>query len=228
MSLLKFVKNEFSNLSKMETMFFPLVIVFIAVVSLLKNDSIIALIASVCGITYTIFAGKGKISCYIFGLIATVCYSYLTFIQGYWGNFTLHVGYYLPMGIVGIFLWKKNLKIEKQEIKKTQLPLKQRLLYFTFAGVLSVVVFFLLGEKEILLIRVLDSITTVFALLGMFLTVKRCVEQWWVWFIVNICSALMWVYAYVGGANCISIILKWLVYAVLAVYFLRKWEKDLG
>ena len=81
-----------------------------AVLSFLINDSKIALVSAICGILYTIFAGKGKISCYAFGLCGTLCYSYLSFVNNLFGNLALYMLYYLTIQIVLIFRLKQHLK----------------------------------------------------------------------------------------------------------------------
>lgn len=227
MDILNFVKCELKSLNLLERAFYPLIIFFICAVSIFKHDNIIALIGPVCGITYTIFAGKGKIYCYIFGIVSTICYSYFAYMYAFWGQLALNLGYYLPMAFIGIFLWKRNLKKDKLEIKKTRLNIKQRFFYFFVTFMISLlVIIFLQYLKDGA--SLLDGITTVFSCLGMFLTVKRCVEQWYVWFFVNVCSMFMWVGAYIEGVNCMAIVLKWLIYAVLAIYFLKNWNKELS
>ena len=73
----------------------------------------------------------------------------------------------------------------------------------------------------------IDAVTTVFSVLGLILTVKRCIEQWYVWFVVNVLSVFMWIEAYMNGSNCFATILMWATYVVLSVYFLFTWKKDL-
>jgi nicotinamide mononucleotide transporter len=73
----------------------------------------------------------------------------------------------------------------------------------------------------------IDAITTVFSIVGLILTVKRCVEQWYVWFIVNGLSVIMWVEAYINGSNCFATILMWITYFILSIYFLHTWKKEL-
>jgi len=225
MKVLDSLKNNLRDWTRLELVFFPLSILFIICVSLFKNDSIIALLASVCGVTYTIFAGKGRILCYIFGIIATLCYSYCAYKSAFWGNFALNIFYYLPASFIGVFLWKKHLKKDKNEIIKTKLSPKSRILLFSLTLIFTIFMFFYL-QKIKDSSPFFDSFTTIFSILGMFLTVKRCIEQWYVWFFVNILSAIMWFSAYLNGIDCLSIVFKWLIYAVLAVYFYFKWEKE--
>ena len=226
MNLKEFIQSELKGWGKAERIVFPLEIALIIVLSFLINDSKIALVSAICGILYTIFAGKGKISCYAFGLCGTLCYSYLSFVNNLFGNLALYMLYYLPMQIVGIFRWKKHLKKDSGEIIKTKLSVKERLIYLILTIIISFAVSFILkytGDAS----PFIDGTTTVFSILGMLLTVKRCIEQWYVWILVNGLSALMWIEAYIQGSNCLATVIMWLTYFILAFYFLAGWRKEI-
>lgn len=226
MDIVEFVKGELSGWGKYERVLFPLEILLIILISFLIGDSKVALVSAVCGISYTILAGKGKISCYIFGLTGTMCYAYLAFQNALYGNLILYMFYYFPMQILGIFKWKKHLKRDTQEIVKTKLKPDERIIYTILAILFSIILSFVL-KKTGDATPFIDAITTVFSVLGLILTVKRCIEQWYVWFVVNILSVLMWIEAYMNGSNCFATILMWATYVVLSVYFLFTWKKDL-
>lgn len=226
MRIFEFIKKEFQNFGKYERIFFPLVILMIIAISIFLKDSKIALLSAICGISYTILAGKGRISCYFIGITGTFCYCYLSFINGFYGNLLLYALYYLPMEIIGIFKWKKHLKKEKQEIEKTSLTNKERTIYLAcglFLTSLLSVILQISGDSK----PILDASTTVFSIFGQLLTVKRCIEQWYIWFFVNLLSLIMWIYAYINGSNCFATVLMWFVYLILAIYFLRNWQKEL-
>lgn len=74
---------------------------------------------------------------------------------------------------------------------------------------------------------IIDAVTSVCSVVGLILTVKRCIEQWYVWFFVNGLSTFMWIEAYINGSNCFATILMWAVYLILSVYFLYTWRKEL-
>lgn len=226
MRVFEFIKAELQGWGKYERIFFPLGIFLIVCISIYLNDSKIALVSAICGISYTILAGKGKISCYIFGLTGTLCYSYLAFKNGLYGNLMLYMFYYFPMQILGIFKWKKHLKKDTQEIVKTYLSNNERLLYLSAAIFFSVLTAILLkkyGDAT----PYIDGITTVFSIVGLILTIKRCIEQWYIWFVVNSLSVIMWIEAYINGSNCFATIIMWAVYVFLAMYFLHGWKKDI-
>ena len=226
MTLLELIKSEFKNWGKYERVLFPLVIVLTIIISVVMGDNKIALVSAVCGMSYTILAGKGKISCYFIGMIGTFCYSYIAFKNGFYGNLALYMFYYFPMEIIGIMKWRKHLKEDVREIVKTRLSNKGRVIYASVAVVLSVALSVVLklfnGSTPFL-----DGTVTILSVIGQLLTVKRCIEQWYVWFVVNLLSLVMWIFAYINGSNCFATIIMWLVYLILSVYFLQAWKREI-
>ena len=85
-------------------------------------------------------------------------------------------------------------------------------------------VLFLLKDSH----PILDGCATALSLVGMYLTVKRCIEQWVVWFIVNLLSVIMWVAVVNSGTRAYSTVLMWFVYLLLAVYFHIEWRKEIS
>ncbi len=226
MGIVEFIKKEADGWGKIERVLFPLGLLIITAISVYMNDSKIALVSAVCGISYTILAGKGKISCYFFGLCGTLCYAYLSFKNHLWGNLFLYALYYFPMQILGIFKWRKHLNKDSHEIIKTKLNKKKRNLYALIAIVFTILLYLVLVSYKDQN-PIIDAITSVFSVIGLILTVKRCYEQWYVWFIVNGLSTIMWIDAYIKGSNCFATILMWAVYFMLSVYFLYTWRKEL-
>lgn len=86
MDIKEFVKYELSGWKKGEIAGLSIVFLIIFINAFIVKDSIIAVISAVCGILYTTIAGKGKVSCYIFGLCGTSCYSWLSFENALWGT----------------------------------------------------------------------------------------------------------------------------------------------
>ena len=226
MNILEFIKKELSGWGKVERIIFPLEILLIILLSIYMKDNKIALISAVCGISYTILAGKGKISCYLFGLAGTFCYSFISFKNALYGNLALYALYYFPMQVAGIFKWKEHLKADSQEIEKTKLAVKERVAYSVIAVLGSIILAFVLWKLNDQN-PIIDAVTSVFSIIGLILTVKRCIEQWYIWFVVNGLSMIMWIQAYLNGSNCFATILMWGTYFVLSIYFLHTWNKEM-
>lgn len=225
MKYLDFLKKEFCGWGRLERFLFPGVIVFIVLISIYMRDSKVALVSAICGICATILAGKGKISCYLFGMIANICYSYISYKNSFWGNLALNMLYYFPMQFVGIAKWKNHLNIETQIISKTRLANNERFLYFGLAFLISLIGYFVLKYFEDSN-PIIDSFTTVLSIFAFIFTVKRCIEQWYAWTIVNALCVIMWIGAYLNGSNCLATILMWITYLVLGIYFLNNWNKE--
>ena len=190
-------------------------------------QALISIIYTICGILYTALAGKGRVMCYTFGIIATCCYSFLAYQNHLYGNFLLNICYYLPMQILGIFEWNKHLKTDKKEIIKTKLNKENRwilLLITIFISVTTILVLKVSNDNT----PILDGITTVLSILGMYLTVKRCIEQWIVWIVVNTLAIIMWIKVSLANHNTYSTIVVWSVYLILGIYFYYQWKKELS
>ncbi|MBP3821152.1 nicotinamide mononucleotide transporter [bacterium] len=226
MKITSFIKKEFYGWGKYERFILPLIILLIISISVYMKDRPTALIHAICGVCATILAGKGKISCYFFGMIANICYAYISFKNAFWGNLILNMLYYFPMQFVGIAKWKNHLKKDTQEIYKTSLSAKERLFYLLIAILFSIFGYIILKQLNDLNPSI-DSITTVLSIIAFLLTVKRCIEQWYIWTIVNALSVIMWIIAYLNGSQCFATILMWGTYFALGLYFLKNWDKEI-
>lgn len=217
---------EFKSWKLFELIIFWSAITTILLISIFNKESAISIIYATCGIIYTLIAGKGRISCYLFGIIATSCYCYLAFNNNLWANFALNLCYYLPMQIIGIFAWKKHLKQNSHEIIKEKCSRKERvILLWTTVKIYVVVIagLKLLHDTA----PYLDCLTTVLSVLGMYMTVKRKMEQWIIWTIVNFLAILMWLKVSVLNSNTYSTLVVWVIYFIIGIYFYIKWKKEI-
>ena len=218
MELIEFVKKELSGWKRFEAISLFVVLFVIFINAILLKDNPIAVISAFCGILYTVIAGKGKISCYFFGLSGSWCYVILSFGNALWGNMLLYLFYYIPMQVLGIFKWKQNLKSDTKEIVKIRLSTKIRIKLIIsgiLGSILTSLILYYCNDKS----PVADGISTFLSILGMYLTVRRAIEQWVVWMIVNGISALMWLNLVVHGVKTYSTVIMWSVYFILAIYF---------
>ena len=205
------------NIKLLENCFFVFAILFVSLLAIQKGDNIFAILSAVFGLTYTFLLGKGKAIGYIFGIIATLSGAYLSFDLGLYGFFALHLFYY--------FNWKKNTDSVTKEVIKTALSNKERILFLsitTFVTIITIIILKKIGDSS----PVLDGIITVFSLLGMYFSVKRCFEEWFVWAFVNFLSVIMWFSVYLQGGGVFSIFLKRIIYLILGIYFFCKWYRE--
>jgi len=222
-----FIKSEFSGWTKWEKIILPVVLLVVTLASFIAKDALIATGAAFFGISYTILIGKGKISGYFWGILGVLCYSFLSWKNGLYGTVVLYMAYYLPMDIIGILSWKNHLKKENLEVEKTELSKKQQIILFGISSVGILIlwkVLAMIGDN----FPLLDSIATILSIAGMYLTVKRCVEQWLIWIIVNLSYLMVWVIVFANGGKTLATVMTYTIYFFLGFYFLYTWKKELN
>lgn len=178
--------------------------------------------AAVSGMMYTLLAGKGKISCYLFGLVNTPIYAWLSWKQGYYGDMALNV-YYFAMMFPGIFAWSRNMGAAPADgIVRTALGMRGRLVWGAGICIAAIVLWSALsalgGARPLC-----DSLTNVLSVAAMALTVKRCIEQWVLWIAVDAIEIFMWWDVYCSGGESVSVLLMWLLFLVNGIYLFGLW-----
>lgn len=219
------ILKEFSCWTKFELLFafFAILVVFLP--PLYLHDSPVAIISAVCGILYTILAGKGKVYCYFFGVIGTLCCAYLSYEIALYGNFALHFFYYFPMEVIGFFSWRNHIDKSKNEIIKDKLTSNQLVVMIsaiTVATLITYLLFVHINDKS----PFIDAFMSVLSITAMVLTVRRSIEQWLLWTMVNFLSIIMWLGAFQAGEKIFSIFLVRIIYFILGIYFFIKWNKE--
>ena len=224
-NVIKFFKNEFCGWRKWEVFWILFANFVILAVSVYLNDTAVGIIASMTGVTCVILTGMGKISNYIFGTINVLLYAYVAWNAKYYGDVMLNLLYYFPTNIIGWFVWKKNIDEENKEVYKRKMSLKQEI----FVGILSVVGIFAYGFILRLLggnLPIVDSMSTVLSVVAQILLIKRYMEQWIIWIVVDIVSVIMWIAAFFNGGESVAVLMMWSVYLANAVIMFVKWFRD--
>lgn len=219
------IRGEFAGWQRWEVVYTAGCTLAIAVIAGMTGESVLGIASAIAGTLYTMFAGKGKISCYIFGIFNSASYGYIAYTYKLYGDAMLNIFCYLPMMFLGIACWKKQMD-ECDCVIKNRLDWRGRIVLVLCCAV-AIVVYALilrrLGGSQ----AFVDSATTVFSVAAMILTVKRCIEQWLLWIAVNIISVLMWLRVYLEKGNSIAILLWWLIMLITGVIFFANWLREM-
>lgn len=197
----------------------------ILALSIYTNSSLLSIISAMCGITCTIFISKKMIANYLFGIINSSIYAYLAYQATLYGDCMLNLFYYVPMDIFGCYLWiKAKKKNDDEELDVRKLNLNQ-LVIWTIGAITGVAIYayFLnnLGDLH----PILDSASTVLAITAMLLMVKRYVEQWYLWIIVNSISIFMWYLTIQNGTGNYATLIQWILYLCNSLFGTFNWVK---
>ena len=217
--------EQFLGWRKREVVWLAFCLSFVLSLSLHWGDGVLGITAAVTGMLYTVLAGKGKPLCFLFGLVNAPIYAYVAFNAGYYGDFALNI-YYFAMMFPGLVLWLKNRSPSPEEsIKRISLSARERLMLFVScaagAVLLWTILLFLNGSRPLC-----DSITNVLSVAAMVLTVRRAIEQWVLWIVVDAVEVFMWWNSWREGTGTVSVLLMWLLFLINGVYLLALWNRE--
>lgn len=223
--VLKFIRNELYGWTRFEKLWILISTVTILALSIYWKETIIGILGAVTGVLCVIFTGKGKISSYIFGFFNTLFYAYIAWGAKYYGEVMLNLIYYLPMNFVGWAMWKKHIDSETKEVVKERLTLKGQVII----GISCAVCIYIYG----LLLKYLggnlpfiDSMSTIISIFAQILCVKRYMEQWILWIVVDVVTVFMWIMAFFNGQESIATLIMWSIFLINAVYMFAKWNRE--
>lgn len=187
-----------------------------------SKEGILGFTASVTGMLSVILVAKGKISNYYFGIINVVIYGFISYNSKYYGEAMLNILYFLPMQIIGFMMWRRNnVNIdESKEVKAERMTVKEIILWSVLSGI-AVIVYGIILKKLNNTLPMADSFTTVLSVTAMILMVKRYIEQWIVWIMIDIVAIYMWLFI----KSDYNITIMWTAYLVNAIYGLYNWAK---
>ena len=221
------LKQEFSGWQRWEVIYIFSCTAVIGTISVHLGDNYLGIISAITGTLYTMLAGKGKVSCYFFGIINTAIYGYISYSQKIYGDMMLNWLIYLPMMFAGIILWKRRLADDGSVIK-ARLKLKS-ILFLTAANILAILLYGIILARFRAAQPFLDAATTVLSVTAMILTLKRCIEQWILWTAVNSLSVFMWfrVFFTTGGTSAATL-LWWIIMLITGIIFFIQWKQALN
>lgn len=221
----KFIRNELTGWKLWEMIWLIVATAVITILSVYWGDNARGIICAATGVICVILTGKGKISCYIFGMVNTVLYAWISFGAKYYGEVMLNAMYYVPMQFVGWYMWKTHINETTQEVEKRRLSWQHNILLLAgcIFGIFGYgLVLKLLGGN----LPFVDSMSTVLSVAAMILSVRRLMEQWVLWIVVDVVTIYLWVADYLRGGSDIATLLMWCVYLVNAVLMFIKWYQE--
>ena len=223
-TFIRFLIEQFRGWRTTEVLWLAFSISSIIALSVHWGDTAIGMTAAVTGMMYTVLAGKGKPSCFLFGLVNTPLYAWIAFNAGYYGDLSLNI-YYFIMMFPGLAAWLRHRSsVAETGIVRTRLSNKGRLQLFAMCiiGILVLwgILYLINGNRPFC-----DAVTNILSIAAMLLTVRRAIEEWVLWIVVNAVEVFMWWNAWRAGEGSISVLLMWLLFLANGIYLLSLWMR---
>lgn len=193
--------------------------------TVISKDSLFGFTVFITGVLCVVLAAKGNLVSYVFGMYNTVGYAYLAYINGLFGEVMLNLLFFVPMNVIGFYMWKNN-RQENGKLIMRQMNLKGLLL----VGAVCVISCLLLGYGLSFIpgqnSPYIDATTTVLSVVATFLMVRRFKEQWMVYIVLNLFTVLLWaIRTLEGSGEGLLMIVMWSAYLVNAGYGYYIWNK---
>jgi len=182
-------------------------------------DLVLEIIAVLCGVAYVILAARKNSWCWPFGIVGSAISIYIFIVYSKLYAEAILYAYYVVAGIMGWVYWKRGSSSTQSDIVSK--PLKNHLFIFFFGLMLSLglyqflAVFFPEAQRPLF-----DSFTTIFSFIATWLTVKKWIENWLYWIVINVASVVLYqsrgleLYSYLMLFN-----------AIVAVYGYIRWQE---
>ncbi len=223
--LKRYLKSEVTGWKKREIVWLAFATGVILGLSIYWGENAIGLIMALTGVWCVILTGKGKRSSFLFGIVNAALYAYVAFGARYYGEVMLNALYYLPMGVVGWFAWKKHMDDDTGEVVKKRLSLKNGLLIYAATG-LAIVIYGFVLDKLGGNLPYVDSMSTVVSVVAQILSIGRLMEQWVLWVVVDIVTVIMWAVDFAKGGETIATLAMWAIYLVNAIIMFVRWYRE--
>ena len=218
------VKKFFADWTMLEKCWLVLSSSLIVILSLIWGDSVLAIFSSLAGVISVVLCAKGKIENYAFGLFQAVTYAYICFRSQIYGEVMYNI-LMVPMIIIGIISWKKNMDAGESEVKARNLTAKGWVILIvgSIAAVAGYsMILKMLGGSFALV----DSTSTTLSVIATILMLARYSEQWVMWIVVNVVSVVLWVMALAkGDSGAVTLVVMWSAYLFNSAYGYVNWRK---
>jgi nicotinamide mononucleotide transporter len=177
--------------------------------------SIMEWVAFSFGVLYVVLMAWERTAAWTSALISSLAYVYVCFTTDLFLESFLQL-FYAGMGIYGWFSWSKR---SSEDWIPIRWRLKNHLVFLLIGLVLSFVVGLFFDLRTAQANPYMDAGITVFSLTATFLSVKKVVENWYYWLVIDAFSF----YLYGSQALYVSALL-FLIYMVFSVVGLVKWR----
>jgi len=176
--------------------------------------------AVIFGIAYVVLAAREKVACWFWGIISCGLWAYASFeLYKLWVDAALQL-FYVGMGFWGLYSWKFGGK-RRQKLAIRVLPFPQHLKIFAAGIFLALLFGYFFDNYTPAAATYLDSFTTIFAIIATFLVVRKIMENWLYWIVID----ALYTYLYLSrGAYLFALLMA--TYTLIAIAGFYIWKKE--
>lgn len=159
----------------------------------LTSIDIISLVSGCLGICSVCLTAQGRLTAFAFGFAQVFTYTYICLRAHLYGEVAINIYYFATM-IYGVYLWRRRISPTTQRVITRQLSWSIWFALIIAIAAFSAAIGYGLARFTDDPTPYMDSFTTVVAIVAQVLMIMAYRDQWFLWFVVDIVSVVMWVY----------------------------------
>lgn len=195
------------------------------ILTIIWNDTVFGFSVFITGVLCVVLAAKGDIRTYFFGMYNTFGYAYLAFNNGLYGEMGLNLFFFVPMNVIGYFMWRKRMVGKIVEMRGLNTKRKILTVIICILGISGLG--FALSLIPSQNTPYIDATTNILSIIATFLMVWRYKEQWLLYIVLNIFTIIMWsVRTIAGSPDGAMMIVMWSAYLINSIYGYYNWNKE--
>lgn len=146
-------------------------------------NTILEILAVICGLTYLILMIKEQTIGWYFGIIGSLLSIYLFYKIKLYSEAILYI-YYVIIGFYGLWLWTKN-STKTEKMKVVDNTIAQNITLIVIGIVLAFGLGFIFSNYTDASSPYLDAFTSIFSFIASYLEAKKVLSAWIFWIVIN-------------------------------------------
>lgn len=199
------------------------VLLIIVAFLLFDRENIMALTASLIGVTSLIFNAKGNPFGQFLMVVFSILYGVISYTFAYYGEMITYLGMTGPMAVFALVSWLRNpYNGNRTEVRINQLQYRETVCMFLLAAVVTWIFYYILDAFHTTnLVPSLISVTTSF--LAVYLTFRRSVYFALAYAANDIVLIVLWVLAMRSDPSYLSVVVCFLMFLINDLYGFFNW-----
>ncbi len=178
-------------------------------------------IAVATGLMSVWFSMKENILVYPTGIVSVLIYVYIAFMYKLYADMGVNF-YYFVMSVYGWYYWTHTDREDRDQVPVTTNTLEENLISLALLLGSFSILYFGLSNYTDSDVAFWDSVTTSFAIVGMWLMARKTLESWVAWIITDLISIPLYFYK-----ELVLTSFQFLVFTGLAFAGYIAWKKSL-
>ena len=154
---------------------------------------ILQIVGVALGLLYLWLEYRANIWLWIVGLLMPCVHCLLYYKSGLYADCAMQ-GYYIVAGLYGLGAWMVGHRRTAKPLKIAHTPLRLALPLLLVYGALHAAIYFVLVRFTDSSVPFWDSMTTAMSVVAMWMLSRKYLEQWLVWFVVDVITVALYLY----------------------------------